>query len=160
MDRKITQTRILLVEGDPVQKMLLREYLEYVNGFHVVEPQGAFHVLSLCEYDRLCPDLILLDMEWARAEGVSLCLEIWKRSPDAPVLGMTDRQTELYDDKRLRGRPIALIRMPFSPPQLHRSIAALVKAKAIREAVRKRKALLCVRSGLHAIRVSSKGLLE
>lgn len=158
MDQKIPQTRILLVEGDPVQKMLLREYLEYVTGFNVVEPQGAFHVLSLCEYDRLCPDLILLDMEWARAEGISLSLEIWKRNPDVPVLGMTDRQTELYDDKRLRGCPIALIRKPFSPHQLHRSIAAMLKSKAIRAVVKERGALLRARSGLHAMRSPSKGL--
>ncbi|MEO7425744.1 MAG: response regulator [Fibrobacteria bacterium] len=156
MEPKTPQTRILLVEGDPVQRMLLREYLEYVTGFNVVEPHGAFHVLSLCEYDRLCPDLILLDMEWAKAEGIPLCLEIWKRNPDVPVLGMTDRQTELYDDKRLHGHPIALIRKPFSPPQLHRSIAAMLRAKAIRA----REALLRARSGLHAMRVTSKGLRQ
>jgi DNA-binding response OmpR family regulator len=143
-----TGVKIVLVEGEPVQRMLLREYLEYVNGFQVDEPEGAFHLLSLCEYDRSCPDLILLDMEWPRVEAISLSLEIWKRNPNVPVLGMTDRQTELYEDKRLAGRPIALIRKPFSPLQLHRSISAMLKAKAQKAELRKREALLRASSSL------------
>jgi len=47
MEPKTMTPRILLVEGEPVQKMLLREYLEYVTGFQIVEPEGAFHLLSL-----------------------------------------------------------------------------------------------------------------
>jgi DNA-binding NtrC family response regulator len=156
MEPKTMTPRILLVEGEPVQRMLLREYLEYVTGFQIVEPEGAFHLLSLCEHDRSCPDLILLDMEWPRVEGISLSLEIWKRNPDMPVLGMTDRQTELYDDKRLRGRPIALIRKPFSPYQLHRSIGAMLKAKAIQAAHRQQEALLRARSRLYALRVPQR----
>jgi DNA-binding response OmpR family regulator len=151
MAPKTETPRILLVEGEPVQKMLLREYLEYVTGFQVMEPEGAFHLLSLCEVDRFCPDLVLLDMEWPRVEGISLSVEIWKRNPEVPVLGMTDRQTELYEDKRLRGRPIALIRKPFSPYQLHRSIGAMLKAKAIRAAAREQEALLRARSRVHAV---------
>lgn len=134
--------------------MLLWEYLEYVTGFQIVEPEGAFHLLSLCEYDRSCPDLILLDMEWPRLEGIPLSLEIWKRNPDVPVLGMTDRQTELYEDKRLRGRPIALIRKPFSPLQLHRSISAMLKVKSLKAETRKREALLSSRSS-HRVTSSS-----
>jgi DNA-binding response OmpR family regulator len=152
-----TGVKIVLVEGEAVQRMLLREYLEYVTGFEVVEPEGAFHLLSLCEYDRSCPDLILLDMEWPRVEAIFLCLEIWKRNPDVPVLGITDRQTELYEDKRIRGRPIALIRKPFSPYQLHRSIGAMLKAKADRAAVRQQDALLRARSHLHPVRVTTRG---
>lgn len=143
--------RILLLEGESVQRLLLREYLEYVTGFQVMEPEGAFHLLSLCEYDRSCPDLILLDMEWPRVEGISLSLEIWKRNPDVPVLGMTDRQTELYDDERLRGHPVALIRKPFSPHQLHRSIGAMLKAKAIRAALREQEVRLQIRSRLQGV---------
>jgi DNA-binding response OmpR family regulator len=151
-----TSVKIALIEGEHVQRMLLREYLEYVTGFQVVEPEGAFHTLSLCEYDLSCPDLILLDMEWPRVEAISLSLEIWKRNPDVPVLGMTDRQTELYEDKRLRGRPVALIRKPFSPYHLHRSITAMLKAKAIKAVLREREALLRARASLPGIRSPDK----
>lgn len=142
---KAEKTHILLVEGEPVQRMLLREYLEFRTGFQVGEPDGAYHLLSLCEKDRTSPDLILLDMEWPPAEGISLSLEVWKRNPDIPILGMSDRQAELSRDKRLRGRPIDLIHKPFSQFQLHRSIGALLKAKALQAETRQQEALLRIR---------------
>lgn len=149
---------ILLLEGEHVQRMLLREYLEYGNEFKVEEPDGAFHLLALCERDRTCPDLILLDMEWPKVEGIALSLEVWKRSPDLPILGMSDRQADLYGDRRLRGRPIALIRKPFSSRHLHRSITAMLKAKTERALARRQDTLTRIRMNDPGYRPSSRGV--
>ena len=122
--------RILLVEGDPVQRLLIREYLEMGGRFKVQECKGPFHPLSNCESPLYDLSLILLDMEWSKADGVELILEIRKRNPRLPILGMTDRQADLYGEPRLRGSTIGFIRKPFSPFHLHRSISATLKAHA------------------------------
>ena len=120
--------RILLVEGDPVQRFLIREYLEMFGRYKVQESKGPFHLLSNCESPLCDLSLILLDMEWSKADGVELVLEIRKRNPRLPILGMTDRQADLYGEPRLRGSRVGFIRKPFSPFHLHRSIAATLKA--------------------------------
>jgi DNA-binding NtrC family response regulator len=125
-----TKKRILLVEGDPIQRMLLQEYLESVTLYEVLKPKGVFELLSASESPVCRLSLVLLDMEWHRVDGVDLVLEIRKRNPRLPILGMTDRQADLYDDRRLRGLSVAFIRKPFSPYHLHRSISATIKAQS------------------------------
>jgi DNA-binding response OmpR family regulator len=122
--------RILLIEGDPLQRQLIREYLEIVGQYKVQESKGLFHLLSACESPLSGLSLVLLDMEWSRVDGVDLILEIRKRNPRLPILGMTDRQADLYGEPRLRGCSIGFIRKPFSPYHLHRSITATLKSHA------------------------------
>ena len=122
--------RILLVEGDPLQRQLIREYLKIVSRYKVQESKGLFHLLSACESPLSDLSLVLLDMEWSRVDGVDLILEIRKRNPWLPILGMTDRQADLYGEPRLRGCSIGFIRKPFSPHHLHRSITATLKSHA------------------------------
>lgn len=125
---KAPRLRVIIVEGDPVQAQLLREYLEYVGPYEVQEVKGVNHLLAICESLLRWPAFLLLDMDWFRVDGVDLILEIRKHNSWLPILGMTDRQAELYDDRRLHGSSIGLIRKPFSPHQLHRSITATLKA--------------------------------
>jgi two-component system response regulator FlrC len=120
--------RILLVEGDPVQRLLIQEYLENFSRYKVLEAKGLFHLLATCESPLSGLSLVLLDMEWSRTDGVDLILEIRKRNPGLPILGMTDRQADLYGNPRLRGCSIGFIRKPFSQYHLHRSITATLKA--------------------------------
>ena len=112
--------RILLVEGDPIQRMLLQEYLKSVTLYEVLEPKWVFDLLSASESPVCRLSLVLLDMKWHRVDGVELVLEIRKRNPRLPILGMTDRQTDLYDDRRLRGlfgrlNPKTLFPVSFAP---------------------------------------------
>ncbi len=123
--------RILLVEEDPVQRLLIREYLETFGQYQVQESRGLFHLLSTCESPLSGLSLVLLDMEWSRADGVDLMVEIRKRNPRLPILGMTDRQADLYGDPRLWGYSNGFISKPFSPYHLHRSIAATLRAHAM-----------------------------
>lgn len=120
--------QILLVEGDPLQRQLIREYLEIVGRYKVQESKELFHLLSVCESPLVDLSLVLIDMEWSRVDGVDLILEIRKRNPRIPILGMTDRQADLYGELRLRGFSIGFIRKPFSPYHLHRSISATLKS--------------------------------
>jgi DNA-binding response OmpR family regulator len=104
--------------------MLLREYLEYIATYQVLEAEGVFHLLALCEARLRWPAVLLLDMEWSHIDGVDLILEVKQRVPGLPILGMTDRQADLYNHPRLRRHSVGLIQKPFSPFHLHRSLSA------------------------------------
>lgn len=122
--------RVMVADEDEVQRLMIREYLEIVGPYDVLESQGPYHLLAACESALPGVGLVILDMEGARVDGVDLVLEIRQRNPTLPILGMTDRQADLYDDNRLRSHSlIGLIPKPFSPYHLHRSIKAVLRAR-------------------------------
>lgn len=121
--------RVMVAEEDEVQRLMIREYLEIVGPYDVLESQGLYHLLAACESALPGIGLVILDMEGSRVDGVDLVLEIRRRNPSLPILGMTDRQADLYKDTRLRGQSlVGLIPKPFSPHHLHRSIKAVLRA--------------------------------
>jgi len=125
--------RVLLVEEDPIQRLIISEYLEIGNRYSVVEMLSLFKILAMCESPLPDLGLVLLDMDWSRVDGVDLILEIRRRNPSIPILGMTEKASELYEDRRLRGCPVGFIPKPFSPFHLNRSIAATLRAYAEKE---------------------------
>lgn len=121
--------RVMVADEDEVQRLMIREYLEIVGPYDVLESHGLYHLLAACESALPRIGLVILDMEGSRVDGVDLVLEIRRRNPTLPILGMTDRQADLYEDARLRGQPlVGLIPKPFSPHHLHRSIKAVLRA--------------------------------
>ena len=127
------RVRVLLFEEDPMERLLLREYLE-TSRFQILETQGTPQAFST---PLLGVSIVLLDMDGTQVDGVNLILDIRRRNPNVPILGMTDRQADLYNDPRLRGCSIAFIQKPFSVRRLHRSLAAaLKKAHAARTLLR------------------------
>ena len=108
--------RVLLVEEDDLQRQMIREYLKFMGPYEVLEPGGPYHFLAFCENPMPGTLLVLLDMEWSRVDGVDYGSRIRKRNPILPILGMTDKQADLYCDPRLIGQPIiGLIPKPFLP---------------------------------------------
>lgn len=121
--------RVMVAEEDEVQRLMIREYLEIVGPYEVLEAHGPYHLSAACESGLSGLGLVILDMEGTWADGVDLVLEIRQRNPTMPILGMTDRQAALYEDARLRGQPlVGLIPKPFSPHHLHRSIKVVLRA--------------------------------
>lgn len=129
MESVPARTRLLLAEEDPIQRLMIREYLELFPQYEVQEANGTFHILATCESSLSRIGLILLDMEWSRVDGVDLILEIRRRNPALPILGMTDRPADLYEDVRLRGMTrVGFVPKPFSSNHLQRSIKAVLSA--------------------------------
>ena len=127
------RVRVLLLEADPMERLLLREYLETLPRFQIVETRGRSQAFST---PLLGVSVVLLDMDGTQVDGVNLILDIRRRNPNVPILGMTDRQTAFYNDPRLRGCSIAFIQKPFSVRRLHRSLTATLKAHAARPLLR------------------------
>ena len=126
------KTRLLLAEEDLIQRLMIREYLEIFSQYEILEAHGIFHLLATCESSLSRIGIILLDMEWTRVDAVDLILEIRRRNPALPILGMTDRQADLYEDARLRGLSrVGFVPKPFSSNHLQRSIKAVLSAARI-----------------------------
>ncbi len=133
MGLEAMKMRVLLVEEDPIQRLIVREYLEIGNRYTVLEVLSLHTILAICENPLPGLGLVLLDMEWSRVDTVDLILEIRRRNHLLPILGMSDCPSDLYGDSRLRGCPFGFIPKPFSPFQLNRSITATFRAHAARE---------------------------
>ena len=116
--------RILLVDDDVRNSMLLKRYLE-VEGFDVTyAPDGTAGWKMYCSSR---PDLILLDWNLPDGEGAGFCRELRAHAPELPVLlltvrsdtrdilagfdcGADDYVTKPFDREVLYSRMLALLR--------------------------------------------------
>lgn len=93
--------KILVVEDDPVNQMILTDFLA-ANGYQTVAagsgPEG------IDRYDREKPDLCLVDVQLPRKNGFELVREIKGRGRPIPVLLMS----AAYNDQDQSTRTIQL----------------------------------------------------
>ena len=81
--------RVLLVDDDPTQRLLLRRFLEKTFGAHVVEANDG--VPGLAKFAEAPADLVLLDVEMPVMDGPTM-LEELRRKPggaDVPVVAIS-----------------------------------------------------------------------
>ena len=122
---------VLLIEDDPFQREIIREYLEAVTRYKILEAQGQCHILACCENPLYKVGIVLVDMDWPRAGRVDLVLEIRRRNPTLPILGMTDHSVHPSKDPRLWMSFIEFIPKPFAPHHLNRSVQAVLNAREV-----------------------------
>ncbi|HEY6040038.1 MAG TPA: response regulator [Kofleriaceae bacterium] len=83
--------KILVVEDDPVNQMILIDFLA-ANGYQTVAagsgPEG------IDRFDREAPDLCLVDVQLPRKNGFELVREIKGRGKPVPVLLMSAAYTD------------------------------------------------------------------
>ena len=93
--------KILVVEDDPVNQMILMDFLA-ANGYQTVAastgPEG------IDRFEREQPDLCLVDVQLPRKSGFELVREIKARGPKTPVLLMS----AVYRDQDQSTRTIQL----------------------------------------------------
>ena len=93
--------KILVVEDDPVNQMILTDFLA-ANGYQTVAagsgPEG------IDRFDREAPDLCLVDVQLPRKNGFELVREIKGRGKPVPVLLMS----AAYNDQDQSTRTIQI----------------------------------------------------
>jgi DNA-binding response OmpR family regulator len=93
--------KILVVEDDPVNQMILMDFLA-ANGYQTVAastgPEG------IDRYDSESPDLCLVDVQLPRKNGFELVREIKGRGAQTPVLLMS----AVYNDADQSTRTVQL----------------------------------------------------
>lgn len=95
--------KILVVEDDPVNQMILSDFLA-ANGYHMVAASSGPEGLE--RFERDAPDLLLVDIQLPRKNGFELLREI-KGRPEGkatPILLMS----AVYNDRDQSSRTIQL----------------------------------------------------
>jgi two-component system, OmpR family, response regulator len=78
--------KILVVEDDPVNQMILMDFLA-ANGYQTIA--AATGPEGIEQFDRTSPDLCLVDVQLPRKNGFELVREIKGRGVKTPVLLMS-----------------------------------------------------------------------
>jgi DNA-binding response OmpR family regulator len=116
----VTANRILVIEDEPTVAEVVDRYLRR-DGYDVsVVHHGS---LAMEAYDRIQPDLVVLDLMLPGVDGIEICRRI-RSSARTPVIMLTARADEV---DKLVGLEIGAddyMTKPFSP----RELAARVKA--------------------------------
>lgn len=95
--------KILVVEDDPVNQMILSDFLA-ANGYQTVTASSGPEGIERFEHD--APDLLLVDVQLPRKNGFELCREIKSRESGrtTPILLMS----AVYTDRDQSNRTIQL----------------------------------------------------
>ena len=120
--------KILVVEDDPVNQMILSDFLA-ANGYHMVAASSGPEGLE--RFERDAPDLLLVDIQLPRKNGFELLREI-KGRPEGkatPILLMS----AVYNDRDQSNRTIQLgtladgyLSKPFDLVQLLAQVRQLI----------------------------------
>jgi DNA-binding response OmpR family regulator len=89
--------KILVVEDDPVNQMILMDFLA-ANGYQTVAASSGPEGIE--SYDREAPDLCLVDVQLPRKNGFELVREIKGRGAGTPVLLMSAVYTDADQSTR------------------------------------------------------------
>ena len=92
--------KILVVEDDPVNQMILMDFLP-ANGYQTIAASTGPEGIE--QYDRTHPDLCLVDVQLPRKNGFELMREIKSRST-TPILLMS----AVYTDQDASTRTVQL----------------------------------------------------
>jgi DNA-binding response OmpR family regulator len=111
---------VLIIEDELELAAILRDYLEAAH-YHVETASDGVSGLSIFQHRR--PDLVLLDLNLPKMDGLEVAREI-RRAGDVPIIMLTAR---IEETDRLVGLEIGAddyVTKPFSP----REVVARVKA--------------------------------
>ena len=93
--------KILVVEDDPVNQMILADFLA-ANGYETVAASSGPEGMERFDLD--APDLCLVDVQLPRKNGFELVREIKSRGKQTPVLLMS----AVYTDRDQSNRTVQL----------------------------------------------------
>lgn len=94
--------KILVVEDDPINQMILQDFLA-ANGYLTVAASSGPEGIE--RFDQEAPDLLLVDVQLPRKNGFELCREIKSRPGKAPPILL---MSAVYTDRDQSSRTIQL----------------------------------------------------
>ena len=115
--------RVLVVEDDPRIALLLIDYL-HSEGFEAASIADGERALS--EIRRATPDLLILDLNLPRLDGLGICRAVRVFS-DVPILMLTARIDELDRLLGLNSGADDYVCKPFSPREVMARVHALLR---------------------------------
>ena len=114
--------RVLLVEDEPLIRMLMVDMLEDA-GFDILEAESGVDACRLID-DPNHIDLVVTDLNMPEADGVAVAKRARAHTPDVPVLFVSAR-SDLLNSLSAPG-PYSYLTKPFSMEQFSAAVNALL----------------------------------
>jgi two-component system, cell cycle response regulator DivK len=117
--------RILHIEDNPANRMIVRDLLEF-QGYQVVEISNGEEALAAAERER--PDLILMDIQLPRISGLEASRRIKAREDlrRIPIIAVTSFALSGDDQRAAAAGCDAYIAKPYRPRDLLQLIKSLL----------------------------------
>jgi two-component system, cell cycle response regulator DivK len=118
--------RILHVEDNPANRMIVRDLLEF-RGYQVLEVTNGEEALATAERER--PDLILMDIQLPRISGLEAAKRIKAREDlqRIPIVAVTSFALSGDDQQAAEAGCDAYIAKPYRPRDLLQIIQRLLR---------------------------------
>jgi len=116
-------SRILVVDDDPQIRRVLRTAL-VAQGYEAVDARNGEEAIERLREEK--PDLIILDMNMPRMNGLETC-RIVRTTSDVPIIMLTVRDTESDKIEALDAGADDYVTKPFSSPELLARIRAALR---------------------------------
>ena len=120
-------TKILHVEDNPANRMIVRDLLQF-RGYRVVEVMDGGEALAAAERER--PDLILMDIQLPSISGLEAARRIKAREDlrAIPIVAVTSFALSGDDQKAFAAGCDGYIAKPYKPRDLLELIQKLLKS--------------------------------
>ncbi len=113
----MADVRVLIVDDHDVVRRGLRTLLELVEDFDIVGEAGD-GLQAVEAAGRLTPDVVLLDLEMPRLDGVGSIPKILEASPDSKILVLTSFATDEKVFPAIKAGALGYLLKDFTPEDL------------------------------------------
>ncbi|GAB3620557.1 response regulator [Glutamicibacter endophyticus] len=123
-------TRVLLVDDEPMTREILKDYLGSDPSIEVVG-EAADGLAAAKQATALSPDVILMDMQMPRADGVQATAAIHTRHPEIRILGLTTFATDRYVVDLLRAGASGYLVKDTKPQEIIAAVHAVANGDSV-----------------------------
>ena len=121
-DKPLAGIRILAVEDEPINQMILEENLIEDGATVVMAGNGREAVERIFRDGRQAYDVVLMDIQMPEMDGFEATRRILERMPDLPVIGQTAHAFEEERQRCFAAGMVAHIAKPIDPVALSRLV--------------------------------------
>ena len=128
------QEKILIVDDEPDTILILQDRLE-MDGYEVVTATDGFNALELIDQD--LPDLVLLDIQMPRLDGIETLTHLHEKYPGILVLMLTAHGTIQRAVEATKQGAYDFLEKPFQPEHITQKVdQALEHQRTIEQSTR------------------------
>ncbi|MBV1779251.1 response regulator transcription factor [Paeniglutamicibacter sp. ABSL32-1] len=142
----MTDIQVLVVDNEPLMRQALKIILEAAPGFHWLgDATNGIEAVDFCAGNS--PDVILMDMQMPRMDGVEATAIITTNYPDIGVLAITAFSSEEYLVPALRAGAAGYLVKDAEPTEILAAIRAVHDGSAAISASVSQDLIRAVRNG-------------
>lgn len=123
-----TAIRILIVDDHPVVRLGMRTMLESEEDISVIA-MAATGKEAIKDAQRLCPDVVLIDLRMPEMSGVEAIAQLHHDRPDARILVLTNYQEDEYIRQAFRAGAMGYLLKNTPQEEIVEAIRAVRKGK-------------------------------